>query len=333
MDLEAGTLESLKAVVGKNCPEGLTADGVTVKGFLALNKLFIQRGRHETTWTILRVFGYDDDLELRRDFLRPSLKVPAGSSVELSHEGYEFLSAVFRKYDRDADGCLSPKELIDFFSTCPVMPWGPDVYNSVPTSPNNGWITYKGFSSMWTLTTLLDAHATLEHLAYLGYTYYSGDGDQTSALQVTRDKRVDLAKKQTSRNVYRCHVIGPRDAGKTTFCQGILGRSRQDVAHIRSSDFPKNTINTVSVYGQEKYLTLEDIDLRNVHDALMPSEVLCDVACLVYDVANPRSFEFVARIFLVRANFCGKSHVPLCFCRNITPTLASPSCSWATSVS
>ena len=53
------------------------------------------------------------------------------------------------------------------------------------------------------------------------------------------------------------------------------------------------------VYGQEKYLVLEDIDVRNVTDALMPSEVQCDVSCLVYDVSDPRSFEFVARIYLV----------------------------------
>ena len=43
----------------------------------------------------------------------------------------------------------------------------------------------------------------------------------------------------------------------------------------------------------------KDIDLRNVTDALMPTEVQCDVCCLVYDVTNPRSFEFVARIYLV----------------------------------
>ena len=110
---------------------------------------------------------------------------------------------------------------------------------------------------------------------------------------------MDLAKKQTSRNVYRCHVIGPKDAGKTTFCQGILGRSRQDIAGVRPEDFPRHTINTISVYGQEKYLVLEDIDVRHVTDALMPAEVACDVCCLVYDVTNPRSFEFVARIYLV----------------------------------
>lgn len=40
-------------------------------GFLFLNTLFIQRGRHETTWTILRKFGYDDTLELTDDYLYP----------------------------------------------------------------------------------------------------------------------------------------------------------------------------------------------------------------------------------------------------------------------
>lgn len=46
-----------------------------------------------------------------------------------------------------------------------------------------------------------------------------------SFVTVTREKRLDLQKKQTMRSVYQCHVIGPRDAGKTTFCQGLLGRS------------------------------------------------------------------------------------------------------------
>lgn len=44
---------------------------ISPTGFLFLNTLFIQRGRHETTWTILRRFGYDDELELTDDYLYP----------------------------------------------------------------------------------------------------------------------------------------------------------------------------------------------------------------------------------------------------------------------
>ena len=49
---------------------------------------------------------------------------------------------------------------------------------------------------------------------------------------------------------------------KVSRLQGILGRSRQDLSGIRPEDLPRHTINTVAVYGQEKYLVLEDIDLR-----------------------------------------------------------------------
>ena len=78
-------------------------------------------------------------------------------------------------------------------------------------------------AALWTLTTMLDTNKTLEYLAYLGYTFNNSHEDnQLSAINVTRDKKIDIARKQTARNVYRCHVVGPRDAGKTTFCQVVL---------------------------------------------------------------------------------------------------------------
>ena len=140
-----------------------------MKGFLTLHGLFIQRGRHETTWTILRKFGYDDDLSFRKLYLFPNLKVPIGSTAELSWAGYEFLTRyisydiyhhdhprieytlsllnfrIFEKYDCDRDGALNPQELINLFSTCPLMPWGQDIYNTVTTQPNTGWLGLPGF--------------------------------------------------------------------------------------------------------------------------------------------------------------------------------------------
>lgn len=50
-----------------------------ISGFLFLHTLFIQRGRHETTWTVLRRFGYDDDLDLTPEYLFP-LYVPLASN-------------------------------------------------------------------------------------------------------------------------------------------------------------------------------------------------------------------------------------------------------------
>ena len=41
-----------------------------MQGFLYLHSLFIDRGRLETVWQVLRKFGYDQDLKLHPDILR-----------------------------------------------------------------------------------------------------------------------------------------------------------------------------------------------------------------------------------------------------------------------
>lgn len=61
--------------------------------------VFIRKGRHETTWAVLRQFGYDNRLRLSRDFLFPKLVIPPGCSTELSPAGLRFLHTVFTKYD------------------------------------------------------------------------------------------------------------------------------------------------------------------------------------------------------------------------------------------
>jgi hypothetical protein len=87
---------------------------------------------------------------------------------------------------------------------------------------------------------------------------------------------------------------------------------------------PQCTVNAVHVYGQEKYLVLRDIDVRNVAEPLQPSEVQCDVACLVYDSSSPKSFEYVARIFLV-SNVSGHAFSEASRCV-INPVFTLTSC-------
>lgn len=42
--------------------QGLNENGLTLKGFLFLHALFIEKARTETVWTVLRAFGYSDEL-------------------------------------------------------------------------------------------------------------------------------------------------------------------------------------------------------------------------------------------------------------------------------
>jgi len=58
-------------MVRENIPGGVRDDGLTEGGFLYLHTTFIQRGRLETTWTVLRRFGYGEDMRLTESFLYP----------------------------------------------------------------------------------------------------------------------------------------------------------------------------------------------------------------------------------------------------------------------
>lgn len=218
--LQPQVLDEVKAVLIQNVPEGIFDDSVTLRGFIYLHCLFIQRGRNETTWAVLRKFGYNESLELCPEYLRPNIKVPPGSSTELSHRGQQFLAQIFERSDRDRDSALSPEEFRGLFSACPAPPWMTDIKRTVPTN-ENGYLTLNGWICRWTLMTLVDLPKTLEYLAYLGFNVHENES-QLAAIHVTRERRLDFAKKQSSRSVYLCHIIGPKGAGKTALCRGFI---------------------------------------------------------------------------------------------------------------
>lgn len=75
--LQPSEIVGVKKVVQDKLPQGVNEIGLTLTGFLFLHALFIEKGRIETTWTVLRKFGYNDELELSDDYLSiPSKKAP-----------------------------------------------------------------------------------------------------------------------------------------------------------------------------------------------------------------------------------------------------------------
>ena len=67
--LQPDEVVGVKKVVREKMPEGVNDRGLTLTGFLFLHALFIEKGRLETTWTVLRKFGYDNDIKLRDDLI------------------------------------------------------------------------------------------------------------------------------------------------------------------------------------------------------------------------------------------------------------------------
>lgn len=85
--LQSKELKTIKTDVLQENPDYLNFDGkITYDGFLYLHTCFIQRGRLETVWGVLRAFGYGDDLSLREEFLSPRSVVNHLASYIHRHE-------------------------------------------------------------------------------------------------------------------------------------------------------------------------------------------------------------------------------------------------------
>lgn len=143
----------LKSII----PDGVHGNGITLTGFHFLLTLFIQRGRHELIWIVLRKYGYNNLVAFNEDYLYPKVSVPKGSTVELSPQGYSFFTNWFTKYDKDNDNALSPKELANMFSVCDAPPkWSQTDYTKIVHTNEKEWITLQGFLSMWTYVVVVD---------------------------------------------------------------------------------------------------------------------------------------------------------------------------------
>ena len=71
--LQPSEIVGVKRVVQEKLSEGVNENGLTLTGFLFLHALFIEKGRLETTWTVLRKFGYNNDIRLSDDQLLPPI--------------------------------------------------------------------------------------------------------------------------------------------------------------------------------------------------------------------------------------------------------------------
>ncbi|CAA0828110.1 Mitochondrial Rho GTPase 1 [Striga hermonthica] len=285
--LQPAEIRGVKTVVQEKLPEGVNERGLTLTGFLFLHALFIEKGRIETTWAVLRKFGYNDELKLRDDYLSVVNKKAPDQSIELTSEAIEFLKGIFSTFDDDKDGVLSETELEDLFSTAPVSPWDEAPYkDAVERTPLHG-LSLSGFLSEWALMTSLDPAQSVANLIYVGH-----NCNASSALHITRRRSLDKKKQQTERNVFQCYVFGPSKAGKSALLTSMLGRPfSENYTPTADEQYAVNVIDQHS--GNKKTLILREIPEDGAKRLLSNKEYLaaCDVAVFVYDSSNEYSFK------------------------------------------
>ncbi|KAA1469902.1 mitochondrial Rho GTPase, partial [Dentipellis sp. KUC8613] len=290
--LQLQELEGIKDMVREHAENGVRGDGLTEDGFLYLHTIFIQRGRLETTWTVLRKFGYAEDLRLTESFLYPKFDVPPDCSVELSPLGYQFFTDIFETYDKDQDGALKATELDDLFSTSPGNPWRSQFYPDTTIADDTSPITLQAWLAQWSMTTLLDHRTTLSYLAYLGYP----DEPRTDALIVTRPRKQDRRKGKSTRNVFLCYVCGAAGSGKTSLLRAFAGKPFTDTYEPTKKML--SVVNSVDIDGSEKYLILQEFGSKYEAETLRNSKKtdLVDVIVYVHDSSDTNSFSYISNL-------------------------------------
>ncbi|KAJ3532773.1 hypothetical protein NM688_g7374 [Phlebia brevispora] len=290
--LQAQELEGIKEMVREHAASGVRDGGLTEEGFLYLHTVFIQRGRQETTWAVLRKFGYGEDLKLREEFLYPKFDVPHDCSVELSPFGIKFLTDLFQVYDKDKDGALNEEELDDLFSTSPGNPWVSQKFPETTEVNERGNVTLAGWLAQWSMTTLLSYKQTLEYLAYFGYP----EEPRTSALQITRPRKAERRKGHSTRNVFLCYVCGAAGSGKTSLLRAFVERKFSEV--YEPTKKMSSVVNTLAVGGTEKTLVLQEFGSRYEAETLRSSKKLdlADVIVYVYDSSDTNSFSYISNL-------------------------------------
>jgi Ras family protein T1 len=282
--------------------------GISSKGFLTLNKFYVESGRHETIWGILRTFHYTDSLSIDDKVLYPKVDIPIYSSVELSPIGYKFLVDLFILFDKDNDGGLNDQELERLFYPTPGIPksWKDNNFPRSVVCNEQGYVTLQGWLAQWTMTTFLDYKTTSAYLGYFGFESKilgSKKGSSTlSALYITKPRKFKKRSGKlyraavNDRTVFNCFIIGASGCGKTSLLESFLGRS---FSNAHSPTIQQNiTVNNVELIGGKQcYLIMEE--LGELENAILDNKEkldLCDVLCFAYDSSDPESFQHLIEI-------------------------------------
>ncbi|KAK5163956.1 ERMES complex Ca(2+)-binding regulatory GTPase gem1 [Saxophila tyrrhenica] len=291
-------LASIKRMIQRFTPQHADSpqEGIDIEGFILLNKMFAEKGRHETIWIILRKFQYSDSLSLKDTFLHPKFDVPPFASAELSPAGYRFFVDLFLLHDKDNDGGLNPSELAALFAPTPGIPasWTDSAFPSCTVRNEAGHITLQGWLAQWSMTTFTEPRTTLAYLAYLGFESPNTKPPGTpAALKITKPRKRRPRPGTVERNVFLCYVLGAPASGKSSLLNAFLNRPFSGTYHPTIK--PQTAVNSVELPGGKQcYLILHE--LGELEPAILENQARldeCDLLCYCYDSSDPDSFSHI----------------------------------------
>lgn len=307
-------LDGVKKVVKESRPEdGLTADGfLSAEGFLYLHMLFVQKGRLETTWIVLRKFGYSDDLRLNLTDDDNYTKAD-DQSTELTPAAISFLSESFSAADKDSDGLLSPDELKGLFADCPDGPFAANIEKVEPANtaaasaaaperlagppPTDegkaGYMTVEAFLARWAMMLQESPEKVMLTLMYLGFM-----DPPLSALKTTKMRKRDRYNHTVSRNVFKAVVLGDAEASRADIVRGLAGVSGTGTVSPGIAAASEVAVDA-AFGGGKRTLVMCDVpetQFASIFGSRRELEAV-DVMCVVFNSGSPESLDHAMRVY------------------------------------
>ncbi|KAI3425869.1 hypothetical protein D9Q98_007842 [Chlorella vulgaris] len=291
--LQTEELVGVKQVVAERIEQGIVNNGLSLPGFLFLHALFIERGRLETTWAVLRRFGYDNSLQLSDEVLsRVNFDHAPDQVVELTAAGRAFFRDVFERCDVDDDGVLSVREQEELFSTAPADPWASLEYEGLlAETSRKGLLSLNGFLAKWAATTAADPRRTLAYAYYLGL---PDDAAADKLFAVSRPRRQERRADAPRRGLLQCYLFVPANMDATPVMEGLIAQSRP--AHGSLAGPIRAAAAAVGGGDGAPTLILRSFSEEQAQvllEGAAGAEELqrCDVAAFLFDAKQPASFQ------------------------------------------
>jgi Ras family protein T1 len=300
--LQPHEIEGVKREVLKCDPSSVRENALSATGFVFLHQLFIQKGRLETVWAVLRKFGYADDLQLEPSYVAPEIEHDDSDPCQLSDDGLHFFNAIFDRY-AGGEQRLTLIGLQRLFGPTPGVPWGVAFERRVALRG----LSRDEYEAQWRATTLFDWRTTLLYAAYFGaepdtvrFLHFgaygppgSHDAGKSDAADDDDDDDDDDDNSNTAqraekarpdkRSVFACYVVGPEGSGKSTLLHGDIG---QGVDGEFANGVPRAVM--VPINGARYVLAMHEVLVDALPSAA--SLALADLVCIIYDASNSASF-------------------------------------------
>lgn len=306
--LSAEELAGVKKVVQENRPKnGIRPDGsISAEGFIFLHTLFVQKGRLETTWIVLRKFGYDDNMRLSLDS-SSKVDISSDQSVELSPSGVQFLTDMFKSFVKDGSDTLPASGIASIFADHPDGPFfvstaGSSGERLTSAGQKADYISLESYLSRWALYLLDSPNDAILSLMYLGFV-----GKPTAAIRITKSRKRDRYNRTVTREVFNVLVLGDDYSEKCDIIRGLAdhaatGVDSPGIAAVQSLSFDDSGEKRTLVMRDARHITPANVGTQRA--ALEQA----DLVCIAFDGSSAKSFEYARALW---SSIHGNSNIQL----------------------